>query len=187
MKVFCLTLLFCIFFSISQGQTVRPYQAVLATKSGKLKGVLHSVDSSKVVLNVDGQFITANTADIQWVKIRRTKPPYKAKNYMGNRPQVEYKLDRNGYFVDKWGHRPPSLGDEVIGAGYNTFFNGVINVIAFPIHAINPNLAKINLAQGRNAEQLNQLSYYSISYQSNPNNLAMDLKKLKAVAENAKQ
>lgn len=169
---------------VSKAQQVKPYKAILITNTGKQKGILHKIDSTKVVLYKDGVFEVTPITEIQSIQIRRIKKRFKTKDYIGKMPQGTYTVDRNGQLVDQWGNKAPTLEDEVGRSVFAVFLNGFINVLALPIHALNPNLAKFKFSAQKDQAQLNELSYYSIDYQMQPNALA-ELKKIKAIsAEN---
>ena len=64
-------------------------------------------------------------------------------------------------------------------SAFGEFFNGIINVIAFPIHSINPALANYNFKPKLAKADQESLSYFSIDYQVNPKKRLV-LKKLSA-------
>jgi hypothetical protein len=187
MKTFILTLLICVGIMVGHAQTITAYKAILETKTGKHKGILQKVDTANIILNVDGRFEAVKLADIQSVKIRRTKKRYNGKNYMAGSSPTEYHVDSDGEMVDEFGNEMPSLGEEVTASVVSVFFNGLLNLIAFPFYAINPNIAKFNFEEKKDAEQLEQLNYYSIHYQGSPSARVTDLKKIKEISEKARQ
>ncbi|MDR6781563.1 hypothetical protein ABIE26_001949 [Pedobacter africanus] len=186
MKILLLASLICCLFLTSNAQTIKPYKAILETESGKLKGILQKVDSTNVILNIDGRFTAIKISDIQLVKIRTIKKHYKTQDFLNDMPQTEYKVDQKGEMVDHWGNKAPGLKDEAAAATFGVILNGLFNVIAFPIHAVNPNIARFDLKDKKKSKQLSQLVYYSINYQSSPNTHLADLKKLKEVSEKLK-
>ena len=167
----------------SYAQNVKPYLILLKTLDGKFKGVLQKVDSSSVILNQEGNFIKVAFAQIKSARIRGIKKSYKTIDLfkIGSDPQ-EYVPNESGKMVDKWGHEMPSAEDELATTFFSAIATALANGLALPIHAINPNLAKFRF-KGEKIEQdeLRQLSYYSIYYQTNPNVLA-ELKVLKALS-----
>ncbi|MDQ8004060.1 MAG: hypothetical protein REI64_04610 [Pedobacter sp.] len=179
----CLTLL----IGNATAQKVVPYKAVVKTKYGTERGVLHKVDSTSIVLNTNDKFISLSITEVKCIKIRRYKRPYRAKTYLDNsaKETTTYQLNGNDDLVDRYGNKAPTLRDEIVESFWFAALNGVANVIAFPIHAINPNLAKYNLQEGLNKNQLDELSYYSIVYQVSPNILA-ELRKMKEISAKAK-
>ncbi|MCZ4244822.1 hypothetical protein [Pedobacter punctiformis] len=188
MKAFSLIYLFYAFAFVTHAQSVKPFLAVIKTNDGQQKGILHKVDSNSVVIDAKDGFMRIPTESIKSVKIRRAKKGYKMRNYMAYKEDnSKYKLNREGKFVDDFGHEMPSLKDEAMAAIFSPFFNGIINAIALPIHAINPNVNsfKMNNDKARRVVQLNEISYYSIYYQANPDVLA-ELHKLKEISAQAK-
>lgn len=187
MKYILTVLLIMILRNTSDAQLPVPYKAILETQAGKLKGVLQRIDSSSIVLAVEGRFTKVNIVDIQYIKIRRLKNAYRYKNYMkeGSIEQSKYQLNSNGDLVDRFGNKAPTLAQEIAAPFWLAAVNGVFNTIAFPIHAINPNIAKFKLNGRADSTQKAQLTYYSISYQLKPN-LHAELRKLKEISKEAK-
>lgn len=64
--------------------------------------------------------------------------------------------------------------------------NALVNVIAFPIHAINPGIARVKFnGEKKYADQVEMLSHYSVYYQANPN-ILKELQQLKAIGKTIK-
>ena len=187
MKYILTVLLIMILHDASQAQLPVPYKAILETQTGKFKGVLQRIDSSFIVLDVGGHFTKVSIVDIQNIKIRRFKNAYRYKNYMkeGSAEQSTYRLNSNGDMVDRFGNKAPTLTQEMAAPFWLAAVNGVFNTIAFPIHSINPNIAKFKLNGRADSTQKAQLTYYSISYQLKPNLLA-ELRKLKEISKESK-
>lgn len=187
MKYILTTLCLSFFIGVAQAQRIVPYKAILETSHGKEKGLLHKVDITAIVLNQNGKFVTVESSKIKRIKIRRVKKAYKLKTYLADQPNDDgpYKLNGNNEWVNRFGNRVPTLEEEIAGSFFFAALNGVANVIAFPIHAINPNLATYKLQKGLNKNQLEELSYYSIVYQVNPNILA-ELRKMKEISAKTK-
>jgi hypothetical protein len=187
MKYVLTTLCLSFFIGVAQAQRIVPYKAILETSHGKEKGLLHKVDCAVIVLNQNGEFITLELSQIKHIKIRKVKKAYKLKTYLNDQPNDDgpHKLNGNNEWVNRFGNRVPTLEEEIAGSFFFAALNGVVNVIAFPIHAINPNLAKYKLQKGLSKNQLDELSYYSIVYQVNPNILA-ELRKMKEISSKAK-
>ena len=187
MKYILTTLCLSFFTGVAQAQRIIPYKAILETSHGKEKGLLHKVDSAAIVLDQNGDFVTVEISQIKRIKIRKYKRPYRAKTYLD--PSAEdakvYQLNSNGDLVDRYGNKAPTVGQEIAESFWFAALNGVANVIAFPIHAINPNLAKYKLQKGLSKNQLDELSYYSVVYQVNPNILA-ELRKMKEISSKTK-
>ncbi|WP_431294606.1 hypothetical protein [Pedobacter sp. P26] len=187
MKTICFTLLFFLSFTLANAQGIKPYMAVLKTANGKYKGILYKVDSVNAILNHDGEFIKVPINEIKTVQIRTIKKGYKGIDLVkiGTAHPEQYKIDARGKLVDKWGKEAPSLEEEAGTAFYSVIFTALANAFALPIHAINPNLARFNFNK-TDQNKLNELSYYSIYYQANPNVLA-ELKQLKSISTSFKR
>jgi small nuclear ribonucleoprotein (snRNP)-like protein len=186
MKNILLTLLFFLCLSDAMAQSIKPRIAILKTQNGKYKGILYKVDSINVVLNHDGEFINIPINEIKTVQIRTIKKGYKGTNFIkvGDDPGTVYKTDSRGKMIDQWGNEQPSLEGYASTPVFSVVFTALANGIAAPIHAINPNIARFNLKKQEN-NQLNELSYYSIYYQANPNVLA-ELRKMKDISSTFK-
>jgi hypothetical protein len=171
MRTILLTLFLFFCLASVNGQQIKPYLAVVKTTAGKYKGVLQKVDTGRVMILNPSGLVTIAAKDIEYVKIRVLKRGYVVKDYFANvKTKEEYHLDRNGRMVDKWGHEAPTVNEEVSTSILTVFFMGLVNVIALPIHAINPNLTQFSIQRDttKYREQLQELSYYSIYYQNNP-------------------
>lgn len=186
-KSIYVALLFFFSLSFAMAQNVKPYIAVIKTEKGKQKGILYKVDSASVILNHDGEFITIPLNIIKTVQIRTIKKGYKGMNLIkiGTQDPDQYKIDARGKLVDKWGKEAPTLEEEAGITFFSVIFTAIANAVALPIHAINPNLARFNLHQ-KEASKINELSYYSIYYQANPNVLA-ELQQLKSISSTIKR
>lgn len=186
MKTICFTLVFFLSVGALSAQQVKPYQAIIKTVSAKHKGILYKVDSFEVVLNNDGEFINIPLNEIKTAQIRTVKKGYKGKSFIkiGEDRAEEYKVDSRGKRVDKWGKEEPTLAEDASATVYSVFFTALANAIALPIHAINPNVASFRL-QDHNPVKLNELRYYSIYYQANPDVIA-ELHQIKAISASFK-
>lgn len=186
-KSICFTIAFFLSLSLAMAQNVKPYIAVLKTQHGKQKGILYKVDSTQVILNHDGEFVTVPLNEIKTVQIRTIKKGYKGMNLIkiGTQNPDQYTIDKRGKLVDKWGKEAPTLEEEAGTTFFSVIFTAIANAVALPIHAINPNVARFNLYQKESGE-LNELSYYSIYYQANPDVLA-ELRKMKNISSTIKR
>jgi hypothetical protein len=186
MKNIYFTFVFFLSVTFTMAQNVKPYIAILKTQNGKFKGVLYKVDSVNVILNHDGEFIKVPLNEVETAQIRVFKKGYEGRNFIkvGDDPGTEYSIDSRGNTVDQWGREQPSLKEYASVAVFSVIFTALGNAIAAPIHAINPNVARFNFNQ-KDGNKLNELSYYSIYYQANPNVLA-ELHQLKAISSSFK-
>ncbi|ARS40719.1 hypothetical protein CA265_14065 [Sphingobacteriaceae bacterium GW460-11-11-14-LB5] len=182
MKTIYFTLLFFLSLTIAQAQSIKPYIAVLKTQNGKYKGILYKVDSVNAILNHDGEFIKVPVSEIKTVQIRTIKKGYEGMSFIkiGETRSEEYKMDASGRMVDQWGKEEPTFKEDVSATFFSVIFTVLANAVALPIHAINPNLARFNFRKP-DGNKLNELSYYSIYYQANPNVLA-ELHQLKTIS-----
>jgi len=186
MKTIYFTLLFFFSTALVNAQSIKPYIAILKTQNGKYKGILYKVDSVNAILNHDGEFIKVPISEIKTVQIRTIKKGYEGMSFIkiGEDRAEEYKMNTVGKMVDKWGKEEPGLREDAAATLYSVVFTAMANAVALPIHAINPNLARFNFNKiDRN--KLNELSYYSIYYQANPNVLA-ELHQLKSISSSFK-
>ena len=187
MKTIYFTLLFFLSTALVNAQSIiKPYIAILKTQNGKYKGILYKVDSVNAILNHDGEFIKVPMNEIKTVQIRTIKKGYEGMSFIkiGEDRAEEYKMNTAGKMVDKWGKEEPTFKEDAAATVYSVVFTAIANAVALPIHAINPNLARFNFNKiDRN--KLNELSYYSIYYQANPNVLA-ELHLLKSISSSFK-
>jgi len=186
MKTICFTCCLLLLVSLTKAQTIKPYMAIVKTEKAKYKGILQRVDSVKVVLNHDGTLIPVLLNEIKTVQIRAVKKDFKGINLIkvGDEDPDQYHTDERGKSVDKFGHEAPDLKDYAAITFYSVIFTAVGNAFALPIHAINPNVARFKF-NNNDAKQVNELSYYSIYYQANPNVLA-ELQQLKTISSTFK-
>ncbi|NII83862.1 MULTISPECIES: hypothetical protein [unclassified Pedobacter] len=186
MKTICFVLIFFLSCTLLKAQGVKPYIAIIKTEKAKYKGILQRVDSVKVVLNHDGTLIPVLLKEIKTVQIRAVKKDFKGINLIkvGDEDPDEYHTDERGKSVDKFGHEAPDLKDYAAITFYSVIFTAVGNALALPIHAINPNVARFKF-NNEGAKPINELSYYSIYYQANPNVLA-ELQQLKSISSSFK-
>lgn len=185
MKTRYLTFLLCCFALLGSAQSVKPYLATVKTKAGITKGVLYKVDSASLVIALSDKFVTIGTVDIRSIKIRVPKKHSDIIQFVTYDPwgPEHYELNPGGEKVRKWGDKDPSIGEEISGHVAATLINVTGNILAAPIQSINPSIAniKINGDLEKYAAQRNELSYFSVYYQSNPNVLA-ELDKLKKIS-----
>ncbi|MDQ0964746.1 hypothetical protein QFZ20_000149 [Flavobacterium sp. W4I14] len=186
MKTIYFTLIFFFFLSLANAQSIKPYIAILKTQNGKYKGILYKVDSANAILNHDGEFIKVPINEIKTVQIRTIKQGYEGMSFIkiGEDRAEEYKMNSAGKMVDKWGKEEPGLKEDAAATAFSVVFTALANAIALPIHAINPNLARFNFNE-IDMNKLNELSYYSIYYQANPNVMA-ELHQLKNISASFK-
>ena len=86
----------------------------------------------------------------------------------------------------KWGEKDPTLEQEITGKVGTSLINALVNVIALPIHAINPGIARFKFNAGKKyADQVETLSNYSVYYQTNQN-IIKELEQLKAIGKGIK-
>lgn len=182
MKTIYFMLIFFLSFTLLKAQGVKPYLAIIKTGKAKYKGILQRVDSVKVVLNHDGDLIPVLLNEIKTVQIRTVKKGYKGMSFIkiGEDRAEEYKMNAAGKMVDKWGKEEPGLKEDAAATVFSVVFTALANAVALPIHAINPNVAWFNFNK-LGVNKINELSYYSIYYQANPNVLA-ELQQLKIIS-----
>ena len=182
MKTICFTFFLLLTATLAMGQSIKPYIAIVKTEKAKYKGILQRVDSVKVVLNHEGTLIPVVLNEIKTVQIRTVKKGYEGFSLIkiGEDRAEEYKMDASGKMVDKWGKEEPTFKEDVSATVFSVIFTALGNAIALPIHAINPNVARFKFSD-KVPKQVNELSYYSIYYQANPNTLA-ELQQLKAIS-----
>lgn len=168
-RLYILCFLLCS-VGITKAQTIKPYIAIIKTDSGKVKGILYTANADYLVVDAGNGFKTIKTSIIKSVKIREIKKEYQVKKLVKYDPYSEdnYVKGPNGVPVRKWGEKDPTIGDEVFGHVGGSFFNIIGNLIAAPIHSINPSLAKFKFKPNQiDSTQIQSLSYYTINYQQN--------------------
>ena len=184
-KIIYLSLIFSLSVTFAIAQNVKPYLATVKTKASVVKGVLYKVDSASLVIALNDKFVTINTVDIKSIKIRVPKKNQGIIQFITYDPwgPEHYEQNPGGEKVRKWGDKDPSIGEEISGHVAATLINVTGNILAAPIQSINPSIAyiKINGDLEKYAAQRNELSYFSVYYQSNPNVLA-ELDKLKRIS-----
>jgi len=191
MKTFvCLIILFIVTSSIAvNAQSVQLYLAIIKVKNNiSHKGILQRVDSSHVFINSEKGMETIPVQFIKSIKIRVPKKSYQLKNFTPDtEKKTNYRQNAEGKFVDEWGNEEPSLTDIKDNVIASVLGNVLINSVALPISKINPSISnfKINYNQSTYISQLNELSYYSIYYQANPDTAA-ELRKLKEISLQSK-
>lgn len=167
-----LTIVILIFSSnIIYAQNVKPYLAIVKTTNSRQKGILQKVDSTKILLRADTGFVSIDVQDVTAIKIREVKKRFKGKNYASyDWDTSEFNQIRDGKRFNKWGAEEPDFKDQVAMSVFGEFFNGIINFIALPIHAINPAIANYRFTPTSSKADQESLSYFSINYQLNPKN-----------------
>jgi hypothetical protein len=100
MKKLSFTLALLFTATLTMGQSIKPYIAIVKTEKAKYKGILQRVDSVKVVLNHDGTLIPVLLNEIKTVQIRTVKKGYEGFSLIkvGEDRAEEYKMDASG----KW-------------------------------------------------------------------------------------
>ncbi|MNL57805.1 hypothetical protein D3C87_1813950 [compost metagenome] len=90
--------------------------------------------------------------------------------------------------MDDWGNEEPSITDIKDNVIASVLGNLLINSAALPFSKINPSVSKfkIDYDKTKYTSQLNELSYYSIYYQANPD-ISTELRKLKEMSLKFKQ
>ncbi|MBB2147947.1 LSm family protein [Pedobacter gandavensis] len=187
MKIFVYLVIFFITtgFIPANAQSVKLYLAIIKAKNNiSHKGILQRVDSNNVILNSENGIETIPFQLIKSIKIRVPKKSYNLKNFTPDTDKNKvYRQNAAGKFVDEWGNEEPSLTDIKDGVIASVIGNVLINSVALPVSKINPSISnfKIDYDQSRYISQLNELSYYSIYYQANPD-IAAELRKLKEIS-----
>lgn len=113
-------------------------------------------------------------------------PRYKAKDFtLTDAEKTKYTLNSDGEYVDQWGNEEPSIQENVV---VSIVGNILVNSVALSFYQINPSISlfKINGDKANYLKQMEELSYYSIHYQRNPN-LSHELDKLKKISSAFKQ
>lgn len=171
----------------ANAQSIKPYLAVIKNNNNtKHKGILQKVDSNKVIIHSDKGPEAIPFQFIKSIKIRVSKKKYKAKDFTPREEdKTKYTLNSDGKYVDEWGNEEPSIQQEILGPIVG---NILINSVALSFHQINPGISlfKINGDKTSYFKQMDELSYYSIYYQRNPN-LSNELDKLKKISSAFKE
>lgn len=189
-KLVCLIILFiAASFSSAHAQSVQHYLAIIKVKNKvSHKGILQRVDSNNVIINSEKGLEIIPYQSIKSVKIRVPKKSYKLKNFTPDTGKnTNYRQNAEGKFVDEWGNEEPSLTEVKDGVIASVLGNVLINSVALPISKINPSISnfKINYDKTTYISRLDELSYYSIHYQANPDTAA-ELRKLKEISLKSK-
>ncbi len=171
----------------ASAQSIKPYLAIIKTNNNtKHKGILQKVDSNKIIIHSDKGPQAIPFQSIETIKMRVSKKKYKAKDFTPSEEEkTKYKLNSEGKYVDEWGKEEPSIQENVVGSIVG---NVLINSVALSFHQINPGISlfKINGDKASYLKQMEELSYYSIHYQRNPN-LSDELDKLKKISSAFKE
>jgi len=182
---FILITVFALCSVIRLNAQTKSYLAIIKTNSGTVKGIFYKVDSSFILIENREGFISVNTNDVKSITIRTAKKNYRLKKVFKYNPYDDshYERNINGYRVRKWGERDPTLKEEFTGHVGNGMLNLAANIILFPIHLINPYVAKVKV-KGRESgyREIQTLESYSVYYQENPN-LKRELEQLKDVGK----
>jgi len=188
-KKIYLTLIFIFSVAFAMAQNIKPYLATVKTKAGITKGVLFRVDSASLTIAGSDKMVTIKMEDIKTIKVRSPKKDHDLIQFISYDPWSADNFDQHpgGFKVRKWGAKDPGLGEEIGGHVVATVINVTGNILAAPIQAINPSIAnfKIKGSSEKYAELRDELTYYSVYYQANPDQVA-ELKKIKALSTNFK-
>ncbi|TDG36560.1 hypothetical protein EZJ43_08580 [Pedobacter changchengzhani] len=188
MKSIYLMLSLCFAVLIVAAQNVKPYLAIVRSSNSVNRGVLYKLASTGIIISVGNEFLSIPYTELKSIKIRVPKKDYEITQFVTYDPWSDnnFELNANGIKVRKWGAKDPTLGEEIGVHVISTLVNTTANVLAIPIHAINPKIAnfKINGKLTRFNQFFNELNYFSIYYQSTPNN--NDLGKFKAISADFK-
>ncbi len=184
-----MTLAACLFVNESRSQGIKPYLAIVKTKTDVIKGLLYKADSASVVMIVEDSPITLPVNQIKTIKIRTPKKKASIIQFLKYDPWNADNFEKraDGDMVRKWGEKDPTLGEEVGGHVVTTMVNITGNIIATPIQAINPSIAnfKINGDAAKYAEHQTDLGYFSVYYQQNTNAIT-ELQKIKNISASFK-
>lgn len=175
----------CFGFAL-QAQVVHPYIAIVKTKDGKKKGILHQVTEDALTLEKGDSLIVIKAADIKNIRIRASKAPYDIKTPFKYDPFADRNyetLPNSQVRVRKNGEKDPDFGDQVAGQVGAAAVNIAVNIIAAPIQAINSSIIKVDINQNPENFKNNKedLSYHSIYYQKHTN-FKDELKKIKDIS-----
>lgn len=191
MKAFFFVVLCSAFILTASAQrTVKPYFATIKTLSGTQKGILYQVDSANVIINRDNKLELISFSTIKWIKLKVLKSGDKEFiKFITYDPwsKNNFEKNQNGALVRKWGEKDPTMGEEIRGHIASAAINITGNLLAAPIQSINPSVAnyKIKCDQQQYLSVLNELSYYTVNYQLNPDTKA-ELLRMKAMSANFK-
>lgn len=176
---------------VSQAQLMRSYIAIVKTKDGKKKGILHRVNEDAILLEQGDSLILVKAIDIKNIRIRASKAPYQLKSVFKYDPLGEHNYERlpnSQVRVRKDGQKDPDTDEQIRGHLTNAAMNGAVNLVAAPIEAINSSIINISINQdiGTFKNNKEELSYHSIYYQRNysPKD---DLKKIQAIGKAMKE
>ena len=183
LSILCVTIFCC----VSNAQKIIAYKAVIQTQYGKSKGVFQTIDSTSIMLKVKNQFVSINLDEINSIKIRQVKKYYRIKKHLKNtnKEQIAYQMNTNGELFGRYENTVPQLGEDVAVSFWFAFINGVANAVAYPIYAINPNVAKFKVKDKIDSAQRTQIGYYSVAYQLKPD-VSAELKQIREISEKAK-
>ena len=182
---FILITVFALCSVIQLNAQTKPYLAIIKTNSGTVKGIFYKVDSSFILIENREGFTSVNTNDIKSIRIRTAKKNYRLKKVFKYNPYDDSNYERNinGYRVRKWGERDPTLKEQINEHVATGMLNVAANVILFPLHLINPYVAKVRLKTSESRyREFQTLDSYSIYYQENPN-LKRELEQLKDIGK----
>jgi hypothetical protein len=176
-----ITFLLCTHFFIN-AQSVKPYLTIIKTSNGIQKGVLYKADSNTIVIDENNELITVKMSDTKWVKIRMMKDDYRIKSFV---KKMEDPYDESNYEkrqgdvpIRKLDKPIPTVSERINAGIVRVSLNFIANLFALSIHAINPAIDRFKRKENKfTTEQIEELSYYSIIYQSTPH----DLKSLQPV------
>ena len=172
MKLALFSLLLLFMCSSAFAQQIKPYLAIVKTHQGVKKGVLQRTDSSMIVLDTESGFVKIATVSIKSIKIRVVKTPYQAKTYLNySWDTSEYNISRGDKMVNKWGEEEPTLGDHLTATVASGVINGLANIVAMPIQAINAAIASFNFKKKLTIEEQRSLHFFSIDYQRSPESM----------------
>jgi len=182
---FILNTVFALYSVIRLHAQTKPYLLAIKTNSGTVKGIFYKVDSSFILIENREGFISVNTNDVKSIRIRTAKKNYRLKKVFKYNPYDDSNYERNinGYRVRKWGVRDPTLKEQINEHVATGMLNVAANVILFPLHLINPYVAKVKVKglESRFSE-IQTFESYSVYYQENPN-LKRELEQLKDVGK----
>lgn len=189
MKTINLTLICCIAIIFANAQQVKPYLTTVKTKTSTVKGILYKVDSTGLLVATSDSLFKIPAEDVKSIKIRTPKKKAEVIRFLTYDPWSENNFEKrpDGLTVRKWGEKDPTLGEEISGHVATTLINVAGNVIAAPIQAINPSIANFKIKGDLNvfSRYQNDLKFFSVYYQSDPNQVA-ELQKIKEISRQFK-